>query len=725
MSGYEYLQRPYPYAREPFLVASGEKVAFEGRLFSIPAFAAQLDKRLFTALASHPVANIFKLYINRTSNTTISQEPTINASGYERGTPHYADVILDIRSTLSAAFTGHAADSDHTAQDFKVAHLDRQHTPYNLPTSSRPDVIPGDYVHKNPVGLTPSGDELGAKYWQDIDMDELQWQPFARPKKLATLTNNNVPFEPIFPMALNLDGSLPTMSTLDDQKYGQLALGASASGGVLITGDGLLDGTSFKLLPGSGVAASGEGLFQEMVPWALYPCGTGLNRYYETVANGTISVSGRKSIYNTTIPSTTIPNTQGVMLLDVADVGISGYNVQHWPANYYAPSGVDRNGKAHNGVHILNRLIYDITAGAPGNLLAGRSIINGKRIFGHFVGTETNSQGKGYNQATKYANGDIIYGFGGILVPRVGDSSIVSWFSTNKTFSPVAWTTFSTTVYVPTRGVFGAPDSTNYTLGDINASTNRIVTRKLYNQWGTIDQLVVPDNDMATGGSKISDTITYVTHIYREGTDPTTGLFAWVELPPPQSPITTTQALQYYRNTYHVNNIFSFFFLQKPNYGFVHVNGDIAIQWSDRIGGIPVKPICNRFSVIGAATTKLVPPTARSESTYTVGSFPSWQIRLAVTTNNQFVVPDTISVSSAFTAISFATGIPMTTSRVDTFGPAVWDPSEGVNYIYFKTVDAVPRFYFAKMDTSFVINYINEVDSADVILSGRSAIISI
>jgi hypothetical protein len=730
MTGFEYLPRPYPYGREPFLVASGEKVGFEARFFSIPAFAAQVDKRLFTVSASHPVANVFKLYVNRNSNTTITLEPTISASGYERGTPHYADVILDIRDQLELAWALHAAETDHATEDFRVSHLARQREPYNMSASSRPDVIPGDYTHKESVTLTPSGNELGAKYLQDIDIDEVQWQPFARPKKLGSYTTaalTGFPFEPFFPMALKSDGSLPDFSSLDTTRYGQLGLGAAASGGVLITGDGLLAGTTFKLLDGSGATSVGEGTFNQLVPWALYPAQDKMSLYYERQVSGSvITASGRQAVYNTTTPS-----DEGVMLLNVAQAGTSGKLVQNWPGNYHATSGIDRNGKAHNGVHVTDGLIYNLYEGSAGNMLQGRSTINGKKVFGHFVGTETNSTGKNWGTASvKHANGNTIFGFGGIITPLTGSppffTSVVSWFTTGKTVSPLGWITFSSDVYEPRLGVFGGPNATTWTLGDNNTSSAGTITRKVYTQWGYIDQIVTPDDDVASLGVKTQDPVNYETHIYREGIDPATGLFMWIELPPPQSPIYTTQQVRYFRNTYLCGNIFSLFFLIKPNYGIVHANGNLFVQWSDVVAGVPVKPICNKFAAFGATSTKLVPSTTYSVVGITVGSFPSWSIQLHVTTNNQVTVPDQIAITPASSAtITFAAGVPMTLSKVDRFGPVVWDPSAGVNYLYFSTIDIPARVYFAKMNGSFVITQINQVDATDAILSGRAAILDI
>ncbi len=727
MTGFEYLPRPYPYGREPFLVASGEKVGFEARFFSIPAFAAQADKRLFTVSASHPVANVFKLYVNRSSNTTISLEPTISASGYERGTPHYADVLLDIRDVLESAWAGHAADSDHSAQDFKIAHLDRQHEPYDLPNSSRPNVIPGDYVHKESITLTPSGDELGGRGLQDVDIDEVQWQPFARPGKIATL--NGMPTQPCFPMVVNSDGSLPDLSSLDEERFGQLGLGGAASGGLVVTGDALLQGTSVKLLAGSGASIGSQGSFNQMVPWALYPAQNKLNLYYTTENSGVITASGRQAIYNTATP----PLSEGVFILNTAEAGTSGRLVQNWPGNYHATSGIDRNGKAHNGVHAVDRLIYNLYDGSPGNLGPGRSILNGKKVFGHFIGGEVNEIGTTWGSAIKHANANNVYGWGGVTDAFIGtlattQTSEVSWFSANKTLSPLNWITFNTNMWGPRPPIPGQAqnESTTWTMGDIQSSTNRILTFKKYNYLGIMDRVVVPDDEMATVGVRLSATITYETHIYKESTDPITGDFAWEELPPPQSPTFMTQSTIYYNNTYQIGNMMSAFFLKKPNHPLIHVNGDVGVQWSEFTSlGIAIKPICNRISVFGGTSSKLTPATNYSAVGVSIGVFPNWHIRLYVTTNNQVTIPDQLEISGAYTEITFAADVPMSSSIVNQFGPATWDPDAGTHYLYFNTIDVPARYFFAKMNSSFVITQINQVDVTDSIMNGRAAILSI
>jgi hypothetical protein len=713
MTGFEYLNRPYPYSRQPFLIASGEKVAFEGRWFSIPAFAALLDQRLFTAAASHPVVSPFKLYINRNSNTTISLEPTLSASGYERGTPHYSNVVTDIRNTLFTAFGRHATDSDHSAQDFLVSHLKRNQLPYNLSASSRPDVIPGDYVHKSPVGLTPSGNELGALYLLDVDMDEIQYQPFSRPNKLSTL--NGIPIQPIFPAALP-HGNLPSTSTLDDTNLKPLGLGAIASGGMLITGDALLAGTAIKAMAGSGAPFSTEGTFRELIPWALFPAQTQLNRYYVTQNSGTITASGRQALYN---PPAGDNDT--VALISVADVGTSGYLVQHWPGNYNATSGIDKNGKAHAGLHFVSRLVYNLSELSQNQFAAGRSPINGKKVFGHYAGTEASSRGRTIGGTIKYASNDTIFAYGGVTRPRVNTTtSEFEWATLDNKFSPITWAIFSTTGLGPSAGIFGAADNVIWNVSDINVGSAGVITFKRYQEYGYIDRIVFPDQDRAGDGGLTTAIITYETHSFREGTD-AAGNFAWIELPPPQSPTFLNQQISYYTNTYDCGNLMSLFFGVRPNFGFVQANGTIYIQWSDRVSSVNTLPTCDRFTPIGATSTKLYPPTNR----HVVGtSAGGSHVILNVTTNNQILVPDTINLSPAGAmVISFAAGIPMTSAAVEQYGPVVWDQQASINYIYFKTRSG--RFFFAKMNTSFVITQINEVDATDVILSGRSAVLSI
>lgn len=726
-SGFEFLHRPYPYPREPFRLDPADRVAYEGRYFSIPAFGLLLDKRLFTEAADHPVASPITLYINRDAGLSSNIEPSLNASGYEVATPHYADYILDMRTLLEDVVALHAADSDYSSDQFFAAHMQRNRSTYDLDNSSASGTSYLEYVHPSPANAVPVAPsstpipgeavELGALQFQDIDMDEVMWQPFARPKS-TELGPRDIPTVPIFPAALP-GGSLPTFTTLDKQKYGELGLDVSASGGVLVTGDGLTDGTSIKLITASGEAGAAEGDFVQNVPWALFPSEGELNRYYVTQNSGCISASGRQAIYQ--IPAGL--SSDEVHLLDVSNEGSSGLLIQTWPANYHASSGIDPNGTAHRGVHTDTRLLYNLNEASPGNLPnVGRSLLNGKKVFGHFVDSATSSTGRTIGGALGYADDQTLYYYGGVSTPLVSfatGASRFDWATTGSSFYPVSWGTFSTTALEGRPGLFGSRPSTTYDIGDI-LSADTVVCRKYYAQWGYIDQVVVPAGQRLSGGGKTSATINYESHIFREGTD-SDGNFQWVELDPPESPIFTTQEVKFFSDTYFPNNIFSFFLLRRPSHGFVHANGKVYFQWGEN-----TPPRYNRLINISDAprNTELVPPTARSVSTYVVGFFPSWKVRLVVTTNNQIEKPTTIGISPASSAvISFDPSIPKSTSDVNSYGPITWDDSTGLNYLYFS--DNQGRIYFAKMDSSFTIIHINRVAATDAFLSGRGAILNI
>ncbi|MEE8113028.1 MAG: hypothetical protein V3T23_01615 [Nitrososphaerales archaeon] len=733
-SGFEFLHRPYPYAREPFRLGSGEIVGYEGRYFSIPAFGLLLDKRLFTEASSHPVATPITLYINRDAGLSQSIEPSLNASGYEVATPHYADYIIDMRNLLEDVFSLHSADSQYSSDEFFATHMRRNRAIYDIPNSSASGVSDLVFVHPEsantvPVApsslLTPGNEiELGAQQFQDIDLDEVMWQPFTRPK-LEVLGSTSVPFEPIFPAALP-DGDVPTFTTLDEEKYGELALNiaAAASGGVLLTGDNLTEGTSLKLLTGSGEIGASEGSFRKIIPWAQFPAGDELNLYYPTESSGCISASGRQALYD--VPAGLTDNK--VYLLDVSDVGTSGELLQTFPANYHATSGIDENGTAHPGVHTVDRLLYGLGEFGANNLAAGRSLINGKKVFGHFVGSEVSPKGVSIASAFKYVNGDTVYGYGGINTPfATSTTASLDWATFDNTLSPLSWgQTFSSAVE-PRAGIFGGPSATTWDVGDIMAAGDGVIWFKRYTGWGTMDRLVCPASDRAGGGDKRTGTIVYETHLFREGTDPLTGNFVWIELDPPESPVFTSNNIRYFADTYTIGNIMTFFFYRNLNFGFVNVNDETRIQWS-QIGalGIHVKPRYNQFAPVSSLTrsSTLAPPTSHSSAVNVVGFFPSWKLQLSVTTNNQITIPDSIPLSPAGgDSISFAADIPMSLNRVDSFGPAVWDSTTGLNYLYF--VDILGDVFFAKMNTSFVITHINRVSVTDAILAGRAAILSI
>jgi hypothetical protein len=750
---FEFITRPYPYPRQPFQLTTGELVAYESRFFSMPAYGLLADKRLFTGEEAHPVSNPLKLYINKDASIAPTVEPTLGGAEYVSGTPHYVDYITDLRSLMLDVFNLHAADSDWSSLDFLQAHLSQARSSYA--GTSADDVSDSAFVHPEPANVVPSGatppgssgsipppgdgHELGAQQLMDVDIDEVQYQPMVRPTKLTFSTPASIPTGPIFPAALP-GGAAPSLSELDKDNYSQLGLGAYASGGILLTGDVLVGGlqipdfqTSVKFMTGSGQssAINTEGSFAQVVPWALFPAQQELCSYYTPdIAINTINASGRQALYD--IPTGSFSNNT-VLLLNVSKEGVSGQLVSNYPTNYHATSGIDGNGHAHGGVHIVDKLIYNLSSAVGDSdtggdsTIVGFSPVNGKRVFAHWVGSQVGSEGETWNgSGPKYQNEDTVYGAGNIVLPFDGtEFSTVNWANTNNLFSPVNWAQLRTSALGPRRGFFGAPDGVTYGVADIQHGTTRgVITRKVYAGWGFVDQIVAPDLDQAQGGQRVTATINYVTHSYKEGRTPD-GEFIWVELD--NSPSTHSSDIVYYNNTYFVNNIFSFFFLKKPTNGLVHVNGEIYVQWSPRSPvGVDTLPRKNFFAPIGIGTEVLVPSTTRSDVIVSIGFFPDWARRRYVTTNNQISRPGDLRLtpSDSF-VITFHPDLDFDDTFVNEFGPPVWDPDEGVNYLYFLWSDgSTSKMFFAHMDTDFRIFRINET-SGDGFLTGRPALLSI
>ncbi len=748
----EFLFRPYPYGREPFKLGDDDLVTYEARFFSLIYFALINDLRLFTEEGSHPVISPFSLYVNKDSALAIAIEPTLDGSGFEAATPHYSEVILDAREILDDVFDAHAADSSHVANAFRVSHLKRNRLPY-VGTSA--DDVPFDeFVHPDPSATVPSGGlppgssgslpppgdgyELGGRQFQDIDMDEVMWQPFTRPKSFGVTTTKTIPAIPIFPAVLTSTGGLPDFSSLDDSTYGALGLGASVSGGIIITGDALIADTSIKLIRNSGHAPIGAaGTFKETVPWALFPaqkelCRYGGNQYEPDLA--TINASGRQAIYNTPTPA----DGDGVYLLAVsATSDTSGVDVQHHPANHRNLTGIEDKtlptiDVTFQGVHVTNKLIYNLSEMSPGQPTPGRSPHNGKRVFAHHTGTDVSSLGKPAPGSPVYANGDTIHGYGGVTrvaISFVNGTSEFEWYSTNKTMSPVNWSTRVTTNLVPSPGFFGGRNTINYDVADINFSeADGVVTRMAYAQWGFIDRVICPSLDEAAGGQRVTEIITSRTLEYRQGTNPITGEFTWVLT----GDTISTRNLTFFKDTYNVGNIFSFFFNKRINNGMVNAGGQLFVQFSDSLGGVSIPPLNKFFArAVGPRTDVITPPNARTDVIISIGFFPAWKLIRRVTTSNQVSTPSFMQISPAGAAvISFAAGLGIDTTDVDIYGPPAWDPDTGVNYIYFSTLSSASvevrnRAFFAKMDTSFEIFEVNQVEAADAILFGRAAYLSI
>jgi len=722
--GIEYFERPYRYDRYPFLLSDNELVGFSGVIFSQPAYAALTDKRLFTVPDDHPVDSTVKLYVNKGANVTITVEPDANATGYESGCVNYADYICDIRDLLDDVFALHSSDSQHTATAHKIAHLQRQRLPYQpLDATSASGTLDTDYVHAAPVAATPSGSELGASGIQDIDIDEINYQPFVRPSKYDTspILGRNVPSSPFFPTVIKTGGSIPAFGPKDQEVFDELALDVASSGSkLLITGDRLLSDSSIKVMSdGSGSTIAATGDFVEGIPWALYPAKDEMCRYIPqsgvtpsgapSGATPLITASGRQALYEP--PSL----SQGVYLTAVSETGATSGNViQHYPGPgfWHSTSGVDLPSgiNYHDGLYVEDRLLYSLLEMQPNQMAGGRSLQNGRVVFAHVVNEDSNSLGKQFEgDNLSFVDGDdTVYSFAGTTDFedfRVGDTPVRrhthSWASIDNTLSP---TNFSEST-VTELGV--RYDIAAKTPGENDGAA--YATLILYNSYGFLDYWC------KSGGPTTLSTlqtarIVYTTRIYLEGVEQ------------PNSPQIKTQVFPYHTGLFNMKNFYSFFIARNAYKTMLNVNGEAMFQFGRgfgnnlrRAGRILAKP--------NSYVTRDYPPAARSVRCVSIGYFPAWKILCYITTNNQVTLPQEIGTFAQFQILN-APGFPhFLDDDVQEYGPVTWDSVNMVNYLYVKLTN--DTFWFCKMNTDYQIFEANKVTAADAILFGKAGILSL
>ena len=416
--------------------------------------------------------------------------------------------------------------------------------------------------------------------------------------------------------------------------------------------------------------------------------------------------------------------TNGVYILAVSDTGdTSGVATQHYPSNYHAISGIDANGHAHNGVHVVDKLIYNLTSQGGDGTMVGYSPINGKRVLTHWVGQEAGSQGESFGGGgVTYNNGDDVFSIGNVTTFNAGNgTSRQNWATTGATLSPVNWSEITVSNLGPRFSPFTGTGIT-YLVVDVQAgSTRGVISRQRYALWGFIDRVISPDSDRSQGGKQKTATVESHTIVYSEGTNQA-GEFEWQKF----DEYDQTTNVVFNENTFTVGNIFSFFFEKKTNNGMVHANGNVFFQWGDRTGSQDVLPRNNKFASFGQGQSRQVPEKSHSSTTISIGFFPSWKRRLYVTTNNQVTVPTSLSVSPGGSkTITFDPDLDFDASEVESFGPPVWDPDEGTNYLFFRMViSGSTRIFFAHMDTNFVIFRFNQTDG-DGFLTGSAALLSI
>lgn len=722
--GIEFFERPYRYDRFPFRLGIGDDIPFSGIIYSQPAFAAITDQRLFTSATSHPVTSPLKLYINKVAGKTIDElEPDLDAVGYESGCINYTDYITDIRDVLDDVFTLHAGDSVHDATAFKIAHLRRQRTIYQpIEDTSASGTLDTDYIHSKAVLTQPSGGELGASGIQDIDVDEIQYQPFVRPTKRRTtiVKGNPIPFQPFFPAVITTGGRTPNFGPQDVAAYDELGLDVSSSGNkLLVTGDRLLEGTSLKVMSAnSGTSVLGTGAFSDSIPWALYPAKDQMCNYLDPVNSGTmplINASGRQALYD--VPSL----AEGVYLTAVSeDTVTSGNQIQHYPKDWVSLTGADSSGVLHDGLYVEDSLIFSIRDMGPGGAVRGRSKQNGRALFAHIVGDETGPFGNGLGGGDMaFAHEDEVYSFGG-LTGSTDRSRGQREFGIGYTIRKhtLTWQK-GPSVLSPASTVGGTAD------GELGSSMGFRAWHPgktgdgmdfgillVYVLGGFIDVWLTSNSPTSTAGV----TEATINYVIRTFTASASGPFK----EEPFSPQFQNTPLAYYQNSFNMENFFSFFVQRNGFKGMVNVNGNVYMQFGKPLGFRREARLLTRPTVYN---TTCVPASTYSKVCNSIGFFPSWAIVCVITTNNQFCnVATTLNWGGP--QILNEPGFPhFTDNDVGIYGPPVWDEDNNVNYLYVKLLNG--EFWFCKMNTSFEIFEANRVDEIDAIMLGPMGILSL
>lgn len=709
----EPLQRPYSYSRQPFHLGSGETIGMSGVYFAQPAYAALFDKRLFSDSSTF-VPSPFFLYVNKGAALKIAIDPTPSASGYGSGCVNYRDYITDVRDVLDDVFTLHAADSPYDANDFLESHLLRRRATYgDLSLTSASGTSNTEYIH--------NGSEIGASGLQDIDIDEISYQPIARP----TLTRNLGAFSnqfvtPFYPSVIKTNGQSVAFGPQDAVVMDAAGYGIMNSGSkLLVTGDVLIEGTKVRVYDeGTGNLPIAESDFIQVSDTA-YTGTSGLIQYFERTdpVSGFFTVDGRQAIYG--IPSV---SNEGVYLTSISDDATdpSGLVVQFWPNTWKTVSGIiPETSGGHAGLYVSDRAIYDFGQATAGGFVGARSLINGRTMFGHFVDTESDDQGRGMDI------GRIGFQFGGQIYAHIGNvrrfwesygtrnkvyrRSVERFAVSDKTFSPVSFDDNFVDEQKQDQQLIMA-----WLPGDLDNGDSFGIILFYSPNYGFLDQLVTTNSPTSTEGARF-DTITYENRIYNEGGVDSDGQIIWVE--DPSSPTTTREEILYYPKRWS----FPTPFLSKSNRGAirgVNVGGRFHIQIQE--GGT------NRYGLIGKPSnfqSRFQPENLVSVAQYVVGFYPSWRLRRVISTaSKQIEIPTTVgfSQSSIETAASFTE---FERTDLQFIGPPIWDSENGVNYIYVRTNGS--QSYFCKMDNDYRIYEAVKVTDGDAILDGPAGIVEL
>jgi hypothetical protein len=661
------------------------------------------------------------LYINKDANSFSSIEPRVDGSGYSQATPHYADYILDLRTLLGDVTAAHANDSTYSADDFFSSHMQRnRELVYDMDNSSASGLSTSEYTH----------DPLGSHYLEDIDMDEIMWQPFSRPGKKDTYSN--LPIAPVFPMALP-GGNAPGFTSPDTSTYSKLALNAPGSGGILVTGDALVPGTVISLVDAPGKLAVSTGSHLENVDWALFPGTDNMDSYgYNEFVNddqlGTVTASGRQAVYD----SPGSASSDVVLMLKVATPSSSGYTVSNWPSNYQATSGVDADGFAHDGVHIIDRVITTLIT--PGRISDGRSPINGKRVFGHVSSSDQGPNGELVGTNNFYKDSSTIRGLGKLVQQNTNVSQVYSYSVTPDNLSNHTWSQVTTNVFEP-RQLSQTSYGSTFMPGRQVAAADGYPWLMHYALWGTIDKMCYPGKPNHDGATRVSDTLTATTRRFSRVFDAGTGEYTnWVPFYPygPNSHETSsTSTVEYTENLFPITDWYGTV-SNKVN-SFVNFDNKACFQYS--LNASPHPFALKNDYLIFVSDPELEYYRHPADPQLEIIQYVSFgavngQVKYVTTFDNSFDIPFRLQPSD-LKQIDFKAGLPMTNAAdVYRFGPVAYDADTGINYVYWEGssdggFNGNGRYFFGKLGSDALIYQYNRVDAEDAILGGTPLVLSL
>jgi len=213
--------RPYAYNRDQFTLQVGEKIGYSGILFEEPMFTLTAERAIYKAISASD--RKFTKYINKDAAVSADFEPRADGgnldgqyanpslSGADAGPGNVAfkDYIVDLRTALSGLLMTYIPeDVDYSGvqilEDYFLANQLPGPDGTSLPTWTHPD------DSTSPSGLAVSG----ALY--DIDLREVQYQPYTRASKFVASSGGNQTFVmPITPSFMSKTGGMVRVSALD------------------------------------------------------------------------------------------------------------------------------------------------------------------------------------------------------------------------------------------------------------------------------------------------------------------------------------------------------------------------------------------------------------------------------------------------------------------------------------------------------------------------------